>query len=340
MPTTETPETAPPPARLLRRWDLGEVSACVPVGEGRSRRIDASAGRFLLREYTTTTRRELLFRHSVLAALAAAGLPVHPAAPARDGRTVLQSEGRRYALFPWAEGRRLGGLELSLTQCHRLGGLLGRVHAELDALTPPVQQSLLVPTPHAAEAVATIDGLLAALPADGDDFDALAERRLRERRALLVELSDHQPPEAEIMAMGHVHGDFHDRNLLYGWSGSVAAVLGWDRLRVAPLAGELVQAAISLFGHPDERGLDLDRVAAFLGGHAEELPLDPGQICSAVHRLWWERLCDFRPLRRRYLDHDRSSDHLFPGAAALVEWWTPRLDLTLDVFARPYSSAS
>lgn len=324
----------------MGRWDVSEPLEFVPLTEGpgnRNWRVETTDGPVLLRQFVNVNRRELLFRLQVTAALAAAGLPVPTAITARDGRSLVEVNHRRYALYPWIDGRRRGGLELGRAECLELGRLLGRVHTELDKLTPPVQQSLLVPATRGHEAVALADRLLAALPADGDDFDALAERRLGERRGLLIELADHQPPAAETVAAGYVHGDFHARNLLYGeFTGAVVAILDWDRLRIAPFAAELVRAATLLFGYGDERGLDLDRVEVFVRGHATAFALDAAQIQSAVHRLWWEQLCDLRMLEPRHLERDRSRDGPFPGAAALVEWWTANLDRTLDAFAAPY----
>jgi Ser/Thr protein kinase RdoA (MazF antagonist) len=340
-----------PPPRLLRRWDLDEPRTIVPVAAdsadscgatARGWRLATDAAAFLLKDFTGVERRRIVFRHRVTNALADAGLPVPTPIATRDGRSLVTADGRRYALYPWVAGQRRGGLELSLTQCHELGELLGRVHAALDALTPPVQQTLLIPTSRASAAVADVDALLRDLPYDRDDyrcrstwddFDALAARRLRERRALLTEFADHQPPEMDTAMVGYVHGDFHAGNLVYGRVRRVTAIVGWGRLTIAPYGGELARAAVLLFGHPDERGLDLERVEAFVAGHAAAFPLDGGQIQSAVHRLWWERLCDVAALRRRYLDHDRGA----PGAAGLITWWTEHLERTLDVFAAPYA---
>lgn len=302
--------------RLLRRWDLSEVE---PVPE--TARFLTPAGPVVLRE-TELSRAEALLLHRVQVALAGAGLPVAAPLPTRDGRTLVSSDGRRYALYPWIDGRQRSGLDLSIRQCHELGALLGRLHAELDRALPPVQQTFLVPAPRAADAVATADLLMDSLPEPRDDFDALAARQLAERRVMLLELADHRPPEAEAVTAGYVHGGFSAERIRYGKVG-VVGVLGWDRLRTAPLAGELVRSATMLFGYGDERGLDLDRVAAFVRGHATAFELDADQIRSAAHRLWWELLCDVA---------ERS-----PGAAALVRWWTADLDHTLEVFAAAYA---
>jgi Ser/Thr protein kinase RdoA (MazF antagonist) len=324
------------PARLLRRWGFAEPPETAPLTagpDGRSWRLATGAAAFLLKEFTGGRPRHILFRHRVTQALADRGLPVPAAIPARDGRSLVTAAGRAFALYPWVDGRRRGGLDLSLTQCHELGELLGGVHAALDRLTPPVQQTLLVPTRRADRAVAQLDALLA-----GPGLEALAVRRLRERRALLVALADHQPPELDTATVGYVHGDFHAGSLLYGRTRRVTAIVGWGRLAIGPYGGDLVRAAVLLFGHHDERGLDLERVEAFVRGHAAAFPLDGGQIQAAVHRLWWERLCDVGALRRGHLDDDAAD-----AAAAdvsLLTWWTQHLDRTLDAFAAPYSARS
>jgi Ser/Thr protein kinase RdoA (MazF antagonist) len=364
------PESGVLPPRLLRRWGLDEVCEIRPLataaGEsaGRCWRLATGAAAYLLKEHAGDRRRQILFRHRVTQALADQGLPVPTAIPARDGRSLVTAAGRRFVLYPWIDGRRRGGLDLSLTQCHELGELLGQLHAGLDRLAPPVQQTLLVPTSRAVRAITEADALLAAAgpgaagergghpdepdepdepdgPAgragaadlhDVDDFAARAARRLRERRALLVELADHQPPEVDTATVGYVHGDFHSGSLLYGRTRRVTAIVGWGRLAIGSYGGELVRSAVLLFGHRGGDGLDLERVEAFVRGHATAFPLDGGQIQAAAHRLWWERLCDVGALRRRVDLEAAAAD------AGLVTWWTEHLDRTLDAFAAPYAA--
>ncbi|WP_285700048.1 phosphotransferase [Actinomadura sp. NBRC 104412] len=338
MPTSQGTGDDEPPPRLLKRWGIADAAPPRPIARHRWR-VDSEAGSYLLKEYAAAERRRVLFEHTVTAALDATGLPVlAPISAVRGGRTIVTAQGRLFALYPWVTGRRRGGLELTFGQCERLGALLGELHAAMDSLTSPVQQSLLVPTPRACDAMSAIDGMLATLPRDGrgNDFAALTERRLLERRALLAELADHQPPETDVSTVGHLHGAFHEGNLRYGGAGNVTAVLGWGSMTTGPVAGEVVRAAAWLFACDDERGLDLDRVTSFVRGHRSAFPLDAGQIQAAVHREWWERLCDVAPLRHRYLGEEGR-----PGTsgadAALVGWWSDHLELTLDVFAAPYT---
>jgi Ser/Thr protein kinase RdoA (MazF antagonist) len=300
--------------------------------------VDTPAGSFLLQRFTGRPRREVLFQLEATAALSDAGLPVPMPIPARDGERLVESGQQRYGLSPWIDGGHRDGLDLRISECVELGGLLGRVHAELDALTPPVQQTLLSPATRVQDAVARADRLLAVTGAGPEGANPPAGQLLGERRDLLVRLADHQPPAAETVAAGHLHGDFQAANLLYGrFTGQVVAILDWDHLVVGSFAGELVRAATLLFGYGDERGFDLERVEAFVGGHASTFPLDASQLQSAVHRLWWERLCDLRFPELSGVDEDSAGEPPFPGGAALVEWWTGNLDRTLESFAAPYA---
>ncbi len=162
MPTSGSAAADDPPPRLLKRWGIADPAPPEPLDPGRWR-VRTDAGAFFLKEYgEAAERRRVLFEHTVTAALDSAGLPVLAPLPAvRGARTLVTAGGRVFALYPWVAGRRRGGLELTFGQCERLGALLGELHAAMDRLTSPVQQSLLVPTPRAAAAVAEIDRMLA-----------------------------------------------------------------------------------------------------------------------------------------------------------------------------------
>lgn len=130
-----------------------------------------------------------------------------------------------------------------------------------------------------------------------------------------------------VQPCGWTHGDFQHLNLLWH-AGRVSAVLVWDRLDVRPLGLEVVRSATLLFGFGDARGLDLDRVTAFTTGYRTTNPdLTGHDLADAVHRLWWDRVSnDLWHLRLHYDESNRSCDHLFHPASALLTWWTDRRD--------------
>ncbi|PWI41272.1 phosphotransferase [Streptomyces sp. ICBB 8177] len=347
---SRSPATAPPSdrtiGRLLSRYHhAGTPLSCQPVARGllnRGYRVATTRGRFFLKQYLDdpdrdTARPETIARqHHATLRLGALGLPV--AAPLRDadGRTVVVIGGSPYALYPWVDGRHRAGTELSFGESRRLGALLGRVHTCLERVLPPQREpATAVPHPSASpeDSYALIDELLrlARRHRPRDAFDALAEDRLLERRALLERHAHRRPADATTRVTGWVHGDFHPFNLLYRGA-EPAAIVDWDRLGVQPRAEEAVRAAAIFFLREEDGTLDLARVRGYAGAYRRTARVTAAELATAVHRVWWERLNDLWMLRWRYQRHDRRADPLFPAAAGLVVWWTREYEEVLAAF--------
>jgi homoserine kinase type II len=315
------------PLSVLRFWPIGSPTGVRYLAEGlmnRNWQVTTSAGEFFVKQFLDIDREQIGFQQEVTTRLAATGLPVPAAIPTVDGARLVNTTEGRFAVYPWVAGRHVRGLDLTAAQCFELGALLGGMHDALARLLPPVPPTAWKAAADTASTRELIETLLGRLPPplSRDSFDDVAFRVLVERKDMLAGLADRQPPAARARVGGYVHGDFHALNLLYDDAGAVAAILDWDRLATGPLAAEVVRAATLLFGFGDRRGMDLDRAGQFVAGYRQAFPVPVEDLAGAVWRLWWERLHDFWMLEWRYLRGDRSCDHLFPGAAALVVWWT------------------
>lgn len=327
---TGTATTPPAPEFLLRRYEGtgGGPSSWAPVPRGllnRGWRVTTPRGRFFVKQYVaadTADPRLIVRQHRATRALARLGLPVAAPLADRAGRTVTVVDGCGHAVFPWIEGAHREGTELTVAQSRRLGTLLGRVHTALARVQPPAAAGRH-PSAEAAATYADIDRLLALARAHRpyDAFDALAEQRLLERRALLRQHAHRRPPDAGSRVSGWVHGDFHPLNLLYRGD-EPAAIVDWDRLAVRPRAEEAVRAAAIFFVHPVTGRLDLAKVRAYAAAYRRAAAVTAYEVATAVHRVWWERLNDFWMLQWRYQHRDLRSDPLFPHTSALAVWWT------------------
>ncbi|MEY9843320.1 phosphotransferase enzyme family protein [Streptacidiphilus sp. MAP5-3] len=281
----------------------------------------------------------LAAQHRTIAALAAAGLPTVPPVTAADGRTLVLLRGRRYALFPFVEGAPPPtGRALPLAAGADLGTLLGRIHTELRRIQPPVLDPGPWPSADPLDTRRTIADLLSAARSrarrdPADPFDALAERRLLERRVLLAAHAHRRPGPRSAPPAGWVHGDFHPLNLLRR-DGRVAAVLDWDRLGIKPVAEEAVRAATQFFSDEASGAMDLTRITAYARAYREASGATPEHLTAAVHRVWWERLNDFWMLRWRYARRDDRASVLFPAAAAQIVWWTDRYPLVAEAYTQ------
>lgn len=316
---------------------MGEPLSCVPLAQGllnHSYRLTTTRGAYFLKHHLDGDHESVARQHRAIRRLEALGMPVAPPVGDAGGGTVAVLGGRCYALHPWVEGRHRTGAQLERTESRRLGALLGRVHTSLEEVmdtgpaTFPYDDSA-----EPADTFALIDELLALARnrTAHEAFDALAEHRLTERRALLERHHHRRPPPGSEPASGWVHGDFHPLNVLYRGT-EAAAIIDWDRLGVQPRAEEAVRGAAIFFVRPTGE-LELTKVRAYARAYRRETGADASELAAAVHRVWWERLNDFWILRWRYQLDDRRADPQFAAVSALAVWWTKEYEAVLDAFA-------
>lgn len=148
----------------------------------------------------------------------------------------------------------------------------------------------------AAKAKAKIDHYLGLVHDRGelDEFDHVVRQRLTERQELLERLAYLRPDDTRPVAP-----------------------MGWV--------------------HGDFHDLNLVWSAARPGRVTAVLDWDRlrlGPLADAVHRLWWERVCDFWQLTWHYGKVDASCDHLFISASALLAWWSEHRDSVSSAFTR------
>jgi len=329
----------------LRGFGLSDPTQVWPLAEGlmnRNWRVRTREGVWAVKQILDIDADSARRQHRVTRTLAKLGLPVPPPRRCPDGDTVVELAGTGvFAVLPWIEGVHRDGRDLDLGECRHLGGLLAHIHQGLSAgVLAAAPESRVIAVTEAAKAKGKIDHYLGLIDARAelDEFDRLVRQRLVERQDLLERVAYLRPDDTRPVApIGWVHGDFHDLNLLWstGQPSRVSAVLDWDRLRCAPLAAEVVRTATLIFGYdltPELRALDVDRVAAFTAGYRELIPLPEASLADAIHRLWWERVCDFWQLRWHYEKADTSCDHLFVLASALLAWWSEHRDTVFVAF--------
>lgn len=327
---------------VLAQLDLGKTAAAELVAEGLMNRnwaVTTSGNeRVFVKQVLDVGAEQARLQHAATMALAARGLPVCAPLAAADGRTLFGVDDALFAVYPWVIGLHVPGSEMTLAQAGALGAVLARMHAVFAGVMPAARTAMVMPVAELAkarQAIAAYAAMIGQRP-ERSAFDEFAVGQLA-RRGRLLDCAGHLRPEAASVwePCGWAHGDFHDLNVLWDEQGRLAAVLDFDRLGLRPLAFELVRSATLMFGFGDQRGLDLDRVSAFVRGYRDLGALSDGQIRQAVRGLWWERVCDFWQLKRHYLRDDTSCDHLFASASALLWWWTEhRADVEEAVTSR------
>ena len=300
----------------------------------RNWRLDTTTGPWAVKQVHDVNADAVRRQFTATTALAARRCPVPAPKPAPDGDALVEHDGRVYTAVTWAPGTHHEGISLTLRQVAALGALLADIHTALSEVMPEEPARIWEPVPAVRQAIDRVDQYAAVASGrhPADSMDLFVVDRMRHRRRLLADVAHLRPADdIDLGRIGWTHGDFQHLNLLYH-HGELSAVVDWDRLKPRPLTAEVVRAATLLFGYGDARGLDLQRVTAFVGGYQSTLPTPPGKLAAAVHRLWWKRMCDTWHLDRRYGLGNCSCDHLFRSAEALLDWWTVHRDTVTDAF--------
>jgi len=284
------------------------VLDCRPVTGGVMNltwRLTTDAGTFAVKQLRDRTPDEIRVVNELLPRLAGEGFPV----PTPCGDPVRVG-GEWYAATGWLDGVH----PKSATRPGELGDLVGRLHVALARLCPPAPRRLADVPDSAVKTIKTLAVYADRPPAD--DFDRHAVLEIEWRRALLADLADRRPADAELAPCGWTHGDLQPFNLLVDADGRVAGILDWDRLGVRPYGLEVVRTATIVYGHA------LDRIAAFVAGYRAHVPITDAQLTDAAHRRWWTLLTETWQLERHYEHDDRSCDHLLARRGDYLRWWT------------------
>lgn len=285
---------------VLAQYDLGPPTSVreLPRGSRRSPKLllHTERGRFVLKRRATGRDKidRARFSHELLTHLQRRGFPVPTLIAARDGRTLIEREGRLFELFEYVSGE---AYDASLTRTSSAGETLARLH---DALTDFT--SSIAPPETSFHDLRAVRVGLNSIPTVASSHDSVVghEAELLSATQWLHEQYDaaadavNRAGAAE-WPRGVIHGDWHPGNMLYD-DGRVSVVLDLDSARRAPrvidVANGMLQFSI-LRGagepHAWPAFFDEARMRRFLLGYQTVTPL-PGPQRSALPGLLIESL--------------------------------------------------
>lgn len=294
---------------ILDAWQLGPIRALVQPQTGTINEIVravTTGGDFYLRAYRHPERAP--FEHAAIAHARSHGLPAVGPCPLPDGTTLLERDGRRYALFPRAPGRQRTRGDLGPGEIAAMGGFLATLHLALRDYPRAAGRSRAITIDRAAT-LAWLDRLEEAIRhrPDTDPLDAVALPRLAARRAWL----ERQPADSEIdeAVLGEqlIHGDYQETNLFFA-EGEVCAVIDWDQAYVASRAWEVIRTLDLVFGFAP------DRCRGFLAAYRAVQPLAPDDLDRAAAAYGLMRAHDLWLYNAYYLEgNERVGRFITPG---------------------------
>ncbi len=248
--------------------------------------LKTAAGNYALRAYCykADERWRISCEHALIAFVQAHGLPALAPIPLLNGETILERQGRFYALFPFAQGKQILRAQLTVYEVNSMGQFLAQLHQVLhDYPQERVPQRSFV-VDHTAT-LAKIDEIIAVirsrLRVEDEDRQILA--RLQQRRAWLTTTHAINSDDFSHLTQQVIHGDYQETNLFFE-KGEVSAIIDWDQAYVASRAWEVVRTLH--YAH------NLEAVSSntFLSGYRRVLPLTETEleVAAAAYGWRWE----------------------------------------------------
>ncbi|MEY4547380.1 MAG: hypothetical protein RL685_3575 [Pseudomonadota bacterium] len=298
---------------LLAAWALPaplELERVLGGATNRVYRIASNGELAFLRVYKRADPALAAREHALIAHARIQGVPVAPPLAARNGETVVQTDGGVCALYRPATGEQLTGLQLSTAHAHGAGACLARLHDALSTL-PDAGYLRWTSSWDGAAWIERLNVVERALLEHGlqDETDRWALERLRAQRAWLAQPECMHTYEPRYPAQV-VHGDYQDANLFFQGT-EVSAVIDWEQGAFLPRAYEIARACWFMFR------LEPQRTGSFLAGYREQTApgaalqdaeLEDGALAwgsFADHHVWpqEEVYLHGNDAARRYLPH-------------------------------------
>lgn len=242
-------------------------------------RLDTPNGPVFLREHRRTRTLDRLERELAGAAWAAGkGIPT-PEPFSRSGQTLVEIDGRFWSAYRWINGISYRRGEIDPVQAGRLGEVHGRCITALADY--PGADSLPPNSELTWSTERTLSDLRQVEPQVSTGGTA-QERRWHARQLEMVQ-SEAPRPRSDFawLPLQPTHGDFHERNVMFDDSGSLAAVVDWERFCLQPPAFEVLRA-VSFMLMLEEAPL-----TAYLSGFRTHAQLDPASVGPCVD-AWWQ----------------------------------------------------
>ncbi len=285
---------------VLARFDVNDASIR-DIRTGRVNkhwRIGTASEEYVLRRYNAhRTHAAIAYEHDVLRYLAGKNWPV--AAPLAAGsKTIVEADGRLYALFRLLPGR--PSPYVSDRYSRLKGRLLARLHEDLAGWEPPGQRETfgrvweLDVYVGAQSRYSSLNELLMAF---GKEYTAHARAIRSQKYAMLRELSTLGYGELPLVA---THFDFHHDNLL--WSrGELTGLLDFDLAHLDARVTDVAQSlALGCLAPPAYNAISPAAARAFLSGYMEhsalsdvELQLIVPLVRAAILLMVTWRLCQW-----------------------------------------------
>jgi len=271
-------------AALCRQFGL-DLAAIEALHEGsvnsNFRLVGSDGQRYFARLYEEQDHAGAAREHALVRALDQAKVPVVRGLQTKAGDSLLDYEGKAFAVFPWVDGEILCQGRVTVDACRKLGAALAAVHLTSDRAPELPEGRFRIPDLRERLKRVEVAGRTALLPAVAQIRELFTHYEARRSPALTI---------------GICHGDLFRDNVLWQ-NGEVRALLDFESACAGSFAYDLMVTALAwCYGAEFDLGL----VSALFEGYGAVRPVPPAEVAAmpvegaiACLRFATTRLTDF-----------------------------------------------
>lgn len=307
---------------VRRIWTLAPIlSATVPSTGTQHRILLLSTGQatYVLRayRYALEDRPRIVAEHAIASYVQSCALPAIAPLPLPSGETILEQEGRLYALYPSASGQQIARERMTDPEIiAAMGRCLGELHQIL--ATYPTHhvrsQSFAVDQAATFAKLEQIESAILDKP-DGDSFDQQILNGFTQRKNWLRLAEPADLTSFSSLPHQALHGDYQESNLFFTGN-RVSAIIDWDQAYQAPRSWEVVRTLHYVFH------LDVPRCLAFLKAYQDVFSLPDAELHVTAQVYGWVQGHNLWAYRSFYLDHNQRVRALLqPSFIPFLDEW-------------------
>src|SRR5579883_119546 len=315
-------------AEICNAWNLPPILSTTAPSTGTIHQItilSTTEAKYVLRayRYAPKDRARIVTEHAVSSYVQVHGLPAIAPLPLPSGETILEHEGRFYAIYPFARGQQIPREQVTSHDIiAAMGHCLGALH-QLLAAYPPEQvrsQSWSVDPSTTFSKMERIEAVIAE-KASSEPFDQQILAMLAQRKAWLTTTPPVDLQPFTSLPRQVLHGDYQETNLFFT-DGKVSAIIDWDQAYIAPRTWELIRTLHYVLN------LDALRCHTFLKAYREVFPLSFEELDTTAKAYGWIQAHNLWAYTSFYLDNNQRVRHLLQSSfTPFAESWAAIADL-------------
>ena len=271
---------------VLARYGLdlaGEPQPVVASVLNENYRVPSSGGDLFIRFYRKSRSRESLEVEAAVTAWAGEhGIPVVAPLADSQGRDLHSISNRFVSVYPWVGGHHFQRGGITPAEATILGDMQGRIHVALrdfhDGRLSSSKTGSDWDTDESLDTLGRVDDLIRYYPAHTPEQLRL-QGAIRDQMEMLQSGEARPASDFAHLRRQCCHGDYHERNVIIGDSGSIAAVVDWEISGLLPPIFEVMRALTFMeLWEPELCG-------PYLAAYLAHRPLED---CEEGVEMWWQ----------------------------------------------------